>query len=115
MKEIKFRVWDIIAKKMYKWPIDIDFWIGTKGCILQQYIGMSDNLGQDIYEGDIIESLPSANVAMEGLKNYIVYYDFPEFKLNTIDGTPFGGIGLRYMRIFGRVVGNVYENPELIK
>lgn len=71
---------------------------------LGQYTGLTDKNGVKIFEGDIV-SLGDAN--------YPVIFNTlgrcAEFALT--DGVPFG---FDYIHVPMEVVGNIYDNPELI-
>ena len=53
-REIKFRVWDKLLNKFIPWNCFIPF-DNDREYIIQQYTGLKDKDGQEIYEGDIIQ------------------------------------------------------------
>ena len=136
-RELKFRIWD---KKEGCWTNDpiliypnIEF-IG-QGLIVQQYIGLADKNGKEIYEGDFITfscdyTIDSSAVDVVQWGNQEVFYD------EEYAGFYFGRklqfqipdkIMPETIEVVGRqfqildeimpetieVVGNIFENPDL--
>ncbi len=129
-REIKFRAWHTVEKKIVKRVTTID--PPKKSYILMQYTGLKDKKGKDIYEGDIImyeidDYLPPNNKTYCVVKigeyqddylNDWYYGVYEETVKDTITETdsdvgkikPFA-VGYDDME----VVGNIYENPELLE
>ncbi|CCW05968.1 hypothetical protein EBGED10_26970 [Bacillus sp. GeD10] len=134
MREIKFRVWSKHTEKMF----DDGFYISQDGDLFQndsldyknkdsfevmQYTGSEDKNGRELYELDItkdkfgnldvicwINSLGAyatvpINLYVEGNYEYTVVDEFGTdcFFKNNVPGD------------FLEVIGNIYENPELLE
>lgn len=102
MREIKFRAWDLLENKMYYFDFD-DLLTGNapvnSTCLdyeLMQYTGLKDKNGKEIYEGDIIKA--------DG-----VLYDTVAFVLKDMMQGNWKNLENK------EVIGNIYENPELVK
>ena len=108
MREVKFRQWDSRRKIMHL-GIGATNPSGFVGfpCVswekspVMQYTGLLDKSGKEIYEGDIIK---------EGGFISTIEWATPNarFCYKTITGT----VGL--YAFYGEIIGNIYENPELL-
>lgn len=130
MREIKFRAWDNIAGRFKTGTelaetiirVELDGAIELKGAIynisevtLMQYTGLKDKNGVEIYEGDII-TVTTNHVADLDPK-------YPE-KTTTVEVRCenavwwFGDMTMIYTPLKNaklEVIGNIYENPELLE
>lgn len=120
MREVKFRAWDSINKNMRYDIAMVDFEknrIGFKNpekrlvsenyrefwdlpYELMQCTGLKDINGMEIYEGDVCESVL-------GIKG-IVIFDKGAYKLKSKQSM----YGISKLP---KVIGNIYENPELLE
>ena len=135
MRDIKFRAWDKQTKRLFQvqtlqfyganntvdacWTNGVDFdGESTLGepelnnlhnLELMQYTGLKDVNGVEVYEGDVLFH------PMQGRRK--VYYPYSErvasYGLRNIDNG-FGST-LQDSHSVWEVIGNVYENPELLE
>ena len=123
-REIKFRVWDHNLKEFIE-DSNADphiCWNGTVYChgrqkeggdvlvsgirniTVQQFTGMVDKDGKEIYEGDIIRGLMDFGPAGFHERSAIVHWDIEK------------GYQWNYWKLFSiKIEGNMFENPELLE
>jgi hypothetical protein len=113
MREIKFRAWDVKNKEMledYPAPddyVDINniFYSWADEYVPMQFTGLKDKNSKEIYEGDILADIYRVEWDEGGMKYILTwtqdgYYSMELNELTWEDTV---------------VIGNIYENPELIK
>lgn len=135
-REIKFRVWDNYDKK---WVNDWDHFAPLWGCnptephrsfhlsrldggegphsyVVQQFTGLLDKKGKEIFEGDVVKSNLTAFGATEPF-NLIVEYDQNSFEafFPIKENEPAFPMIHNDALFDCEVVGNIFENPELLK
>lgn len=111
MREIKFRVWDVERKSwmneqdVYNEVQEQGRWNPERGQFykLMQFTGLRDKNGKEIYEGDILQYTDNFNRPITGVVQYLGNGFWIEEKDET-----------HYMPNDREVIGNIYENPELI-
>ncbi|VTT11416.1 YopX protein [Streptococcus gordonii] len=130
----KFRVWDKTDKEMYLVDVinfnrgefesigdGITFLREADEVILMQSTGLKDKNGQEIFEGDIIDttdyegglsSVGHPFVKVECDKyGFVVTGDFPGSPITLKEfehGRKFAGVEVT-------IAGNIYENPDLLE
>jgi uncharacterized phage protein (TIGR01671 family) len=142
-REIKFKVWDIENKSFlidfsiskYGHLMTYDFHGSDEKCycqcpnpnnyIIQQYTGLKDKNGNEIYEGDIIRFMgrwdTDGKVLPPDYKPYRVVWVMgglwamminPPHPLKAFHGhNECVGVG----HTDSEIIGNIFENPELLK
>lgn len=133
-REIKFRVWNTEDKRWHPYQSMLAVKVNdgvlvtatsdknlspvSEQFIYQQYTGLKDKNGKEIYEGDIVN--------VDGWSPSAMSIAFIEgaFCLASIRKTEAFNVGeyiadIHYVKHAGQarseIIGNIYENPELIK
>ena len=116
MREIKFRVWDYHLNKYIN-----DYITGTSlslndlfkngsrlngknSLVFEQYTGLKDYNGKDVYEGDLIQDIDYGIMECKYLHGSFVWYSKNGFNIKLMNYIP---------NI--EVIGNIYENKELLE
>jgi len=140
MREIKFRAWDKGLKKIWYQTKEHSIWVGGYGINIigddladehnkhilldisyaMQYTGLKDKNGKEIYEGDIIERT-SHNPYFRGQIKWGGEWEVCGFSIVGIKPWANGRVEFsrdqlnkRWEDKYIEVIGNIYENPELL-
>lgn len=129
-REIKFRVWDNVDKKYLSLKdyqdlgaIEVEndgtltlspryrfltsMMIMPERFVPQQYVGLKDKNGVEIYEGDIVR------LVYDNIEHiYQIIFDKEEFDFKATNGKENYGVDFQYLGCCEEieVIGNIYEN-----
>lgn len=133
MREIKFRAWDKLNKRMNLEVVGLH-WVAkggarggdrldaiegledthsrcdTQNFILLQYTGLKDKNGKEIYEGDILKWGLGEDKALTTIEFFDGAFRFSGDQVVQEDEC-LGDYGFEQ---YGEVIGNIFENPELL-
>ena len=134
MRYIKFRAWDLDDKKMiypsicfnekYVLQLNCEYagqfngkTYDTVKLPLMQFTGLTDKNGKEIYEFDIVEyyhNLHGSHIGGKGIAHIRYNDDFARWQIaykNIYEKEVWDDIDSKFLY----VIGNIYENPELLE
>ena len=107
MREFKFRAWDTYMEcfTLHDSFYEVQKWNRNEGELeffkIQQWTGLKDKNGIDIFEGDILKS---------GKRYWEVVFSHASFMMSWGNGA-----SQMFINEMVEVIGNIYENPELLR
>lgn len=130
MRELKFRIWDK-QNKIFIYERDAshkrlaislvglvyhggyDDVLPENDYVVQQYTGLKDRNGKDIYEGDIVSSIclnDGPQICIVGFDTFGIFYT----KIKFYPCEEWDNVAM-LCQTRNEIIGNIFENPELLK
>jgi len=126
-REIKFRAWDTAHKSWYFYGEELnslapeimelnkETQFSWKDIVLQQFTGLKDKNGKEIYEGDILRQLYMGNWIIAPMIWNEAKAQFGMDAVVEDDGIPSHIEIVIPKEQAPEIIGNIYENPDLLK
>jgi len=105
MKNIKFRIWDK-QLKVFLYQLPEKHHLDWERFNVQQFTGLSDRLGKEIYEGDLIKHFDKGQISLVEWSSG----DWGWYMKSVKNWNPKTG----FDSSLDEVIGNIYESKHLL-
>jgi len=123
-REIKFRAWDVVDKRMILpdiWMsrlcgegVSLEEILGNEEYAVMQFTGLKDKNGKEIYEGDVVRAWKDSQQDTSEPLGVIEYGDFNAVYYICFETRPENLMVMACDYDQLEIIGNIYENPELL-
>ena len=115
MREIKFRAWSLYGKRFWYFNIHTGFNAENSDRFThpEQFTGLQDNDGADIYEGDLIKN-KTGRICEVIFNEYCATFDCIVKVDGGIDAEAYGFKNSLW-KAHVTIIGDIHQTPELIK
>ena len=91
-----------------------DFWVKVFPGTVGQYTGLTDKNGTEIYEGDVLDGSYNLPMTEQLIKKRYVVAKEKGCYIARAKKHPYGSTALSMIHADATIIGNIYENPELL-
>lgn len=117
MRKIKFRAWDMVNEKYSAEALERSLLYVSElkvgRFLFEQFIGLRDNDGKEIYEGDIVEGKLYHRESTIPTMGFIEWDSgYAAFCLANIGGKT---LLHNHDRASFKIIGNIHQNEDLLK
>ena len=129
MREIKFRYWNEQASRYHYGQAQVFTCLSQQttgvydhesdGCRFEQFTGLHDKNGKEIYEGDMLrDDYTDEDILIEDYSVVVWDKKFCQWAIDNSfakDGSSFTNLVEYFGRETFEIVGNIFENADLVK
>lgn len=114
-REIKFRAWGVKTNKWVYPVLDVTINMSKHNSyIIEQFTGLKDKLGKDVYEGDVLQLDNSEQYDMFQMGYFNEKVTVSDIRMLFSELNSMHDL-YHFKSNYMKILGNIHQNPELLK